>query len=153
MNTQLTTEEFEKALTRKAIKGVRHAAIVLNECYRLFWNRPTQVILDSMNGNLPETLQRFQANSTMGAAINAQLEETDVTERVIVSIPEGYSFDGAQFIYTPPVIPEVEVVEFEPELPIIEDGAVIVTQPVIVEHEPTPEPEVIVEEPTIQYNG
>jgi hypothetical protein len=142
MNTQLTTEEFEKQLTRKAIKGVRHAAIVLNECYRLFWNRPTQVILDSMNGNLVETLQRFQANSTMGAALNAQLENTDVTERVILAIPEGYSFDGTQFIYTPPTIPEVEVVEFEPELPIIEDGVVIVTQPVIVESE-LPSPDII----------
>ena len=115
MNTQLTTEEFEKALTRKAIKGVRHSAIVLNECYRLFWGRPTQVILDSMNNNLPETLQRFQANFTIGAAINAQLEGTDVTERVTLAIPEGYSFDGTYFIYTAPVIPEVEVEDLETE--------------------------------------
>jgi hypothetical protein len=35
----------------------------------------------------------------------------------------------------------------------IENGVIVITQPVVIEPEPTPEPEVIVEEPTIQYNG
>lgn len=124
MNTQLTTEEFEKQLTRKAVKAIRHAAIVLNECYRLFWNRPTQVILDSINGNLSETLQRFQANSTMGASLNAQLEQTDVVERVVVALPDGYSFDGTQFIYTPPIISLADETLETPPVPIIEDPTI-----------------------------
>lgn len=115
MITKLTTEEFEKDLTRRAIKGVRHAAIVLNECHGLFWNRPPEEILASINSKVAATIELFTANSAMGAAINEQLSKSDVEERVITSMPAGYSFNGTQFVYTAPV-PVVEE-EIPAELP------------------------------------
>ena len=102
MDTSLTTAEFEKSLTRKGIIATKHLADTLNECYAEFWNRDKQVILDSINGNLAATLERFGANSVLGYAVNSQLANTDITTRVIVQLPTGYSFNGTEFIYTSP---------------------------------------------------
>ena len=112
MDTSLTTSEFEKALTRKGIIATKHLADTLNECYAEFWNRDKQVIIDSINGNLVATLERFSANSQLGAAVNSQLEKTDIGTRVIVTMPTGYGFEDGQFGYTAP--------EPEPVLEIIE---------------------------------
>ena len=128
MYTSLTTAEFEKSLTRKGIIATKHLADTLNECYADFWRREPQAILDSINGNIDLTMQRFLANSELGAAVNAQLEKTDISIRVIVQLPTGYGFDGTQFTYTEPV---VVVPEPQPE-PTTEP------QP---EPTPTPEPE------------
>ncbi len=126
-----TTEEFEKDLTRKAVKAVIHLQVVLSSCYYEFWDRPTQEILDSINSDVPETMARFSGNTAIGMAINERLEATDWEGRVPVTMPEGYSFDSTTntFNYTAPVV-------IVPELEVIEE---IVTS--------DPEPEVIVEEP------
>ena len=113
MDTSLTTEEFEKSLTRKGIIAAKHLADTLNECYRDFYNRDTQVILDSINGNLAATLERFAANSELGAAVNTQLAKTDITSRVIVAMPIGYSFNGTEFIYTAPIAEPLAPIENE----------------------------------------
>jgi hypothetical protein len=47
-------------------------------------------------------MQRFKANSELGAAVNLQLEKTDVLTRVIVSMPEGYVFENGAFAYVAP---------------------------------------------------
>ena len=107
MDTSLTTAEFEKALTRKGIIATKHLADTLNECYAEFWRREPQAILDSINGNLAATLERFAANSELGAAVNSQLAKTDITSRVIVAIPTGYSFNGTEFIYISPIENEI----------------------------------------------
>jgi hypothetical protein len=99
MDTSLTTAEFEKGLTRKGIIATKHLADTLNECYSDFWRRDKQTILDSINGNLAATLERFSANSQLGAAVNSQLEKTDVTSRVIVSMPTGYGFEDGKFVF------------------------------------------------------
>ena len=99
MDTSLTTAEFEKGLTRKGIIASKHLADTLNECYAEFWSREKQVILDSINGNLAATLERFAANSQLGAAVNSQLEKTDVASRVIVSMPTGYGFADGKFVF------------------------------------------------------
>jgi hypothetical protein len=109
MDTSLTTSEFEKGLTRKGIIATKHLADTLNECYAEFWNRDKQTILDSINGNLVATLERFAANSQLGAAVNSQLEKTEVASRVIVSMPTGYSFNGVEFNYTAPVVQDESV--------------------------------------------
>jgi hypothetical protein len=115
MDTSLTTAEFEKGLTRKGIIATKHLADTLNECYADFWHRDKQVILDSINGNLAATLERFAANTELGAAVNAQLEKTDVASRVIVSMPIGYGFEDGKFGYTAPVVtapePVLEIIE------------------------------------------
>jgi hypothetical protein len=116
MLEQLTPTEYNRELTERAIKALTHLANTMNECYYLFYARNTQVILDSMNANIALTLERFAANSQLGAAVNSQLEKTDVTSRVIVSMPTGYGFEDGKFAYTAPVVtaPEPEP-EPEPE--------------------------------------
>jgi hypothetical protein len=52
-------------------------------------------------------MQRFKANSELGAAVNLQLEKTDVTTRVIVNMPAGYVFENGAFAYAEPT-PEIE---------------------------------------------
>jgi len=112
MDTSLTTAEFEKGLTRKGIIATKHLADTLNECYAEFWNRDKQEILDSINGNLAATLERFAANSELGAAVNSQLEKTDIISRVIVTMPTGYKFADGKFVYTAPAPePVLEIIE------------------------------------------
>jgi len=113
MDTSLTTSEFEKGLTRKGIIATKHLADTLNECYADFWRRDKQVILDSINGNLAATLERFAANSELGAAVNAQLEKTDIISRVIVSMPTGYGFADGKFVYTAPIVESFTPIENE----------------------------------------
>lgn len=134
INIQQTTEEFEKELTRKAVKAVIHTQVVLSDCYYKFWDRPTQEILDSINSDIPRTMAMFDGNTAIGTAVNERLEKLEGIDwegRVPVVMPEGYSFDSTTntFSYTAPVVivPEPEVIEE------------IIT--------PDPEPEVIVEEP------
>lgn len=99
-----TPEEFEKELTRKAVKALIHLQVVLSDCYYKFWDRPTQEILDSINSDVPETMARFLGNTMIGMAVNERLEATDWEGRVPVVMPEGYDFDSTQmkFVYTPP---------------------------------------------------
>ena len=113
MDTSLTTAEFEKGLTRKGIIATKHLADTLNECYAEFWNRDKQTILDSINGNLAATLERFAANSELGAAVNSQLSKTDIPTRVIVAMPTGYSFNGTEFIYAAPIVESLAPIENE----------------------------------------
>lgn len=99
MLEQLTPTEYNRELTQRAIKAVHHLASTMNECYALYWNREPQAIVDSMNANIALTLERFGANSQLGAAVNAQLEKTDVASRVIVSMPTGYGFADGKFVF------------------------------------------------------
>ena len=112
MLEQLTPTEYNRELTQRAIKAVYHLASTMNECYALFWSREPQVIIDSMNANIDLTMQRFLANSELGAAVNAQLAKTDIGTRVIVAMPIGYGFNGTEFIYTSPAPePVLETIE------------------------------------------
>jgi hypothetical protein len=99
MLEQLTPTEYNRELTQRAIKAVHHLASTMNECYALFYNREPQTILDSMNANIALTLERFAANSQLGAAVNSQLEKTDIATRVIVSMPTGYGFEDGKFVF------------------------------------------------------
>ena len=111
LTTTPTTEEFERELTRKGIKAIVHSALVLNECYDAFWNRPTDEILTSINANVIETLTKFGANTAIGTAINEKLALTDQEIRVTVVMPEGYGFDGTQFTYAQSIIDTPVVLE------------------------------------------
>ena len=113
MDTTLTTAEFEKGLTRKGIIATKHLADTLNECYAEFWQRDPQAILDSINGNLAATLERFAANSELGLAVNSQLAKTDIGTRVIVAMPTGYGFNGTEFIYNAPIVESLAPIENE----------------------------------------
>jgi len=113
MIENLTPAEFNRELTVRAVKAAYHVAVTLNECYSLFWNRDPQVIVASMNENIPLTMERFLANTELGAAVNSQLAKTDIATRVIVAMPDGYTFNGVEFTYTAPIIENHEPIENE----------------------------------------
>jgi hypothetical protein len=102
MIENLTSTEYNRELALRALKAVNHLAVTMNECYHLFWTRDKQEILESLNANLDLTMQRFVANSELGAAVNLQLEKTDVLTRVIVNMPAGYVFENGAFAYVAP---------------------------------------------------
>jgi hypothetical protein len=102
MIEKLTPTEYNRELALRVVKAVNHLAATMNECYHLFWDRDKQEILDSLNANLELTMQRFKANSELGAAVNLQLEKTDVLTRVIVNMPEGFIFENGAFAYAEP---------------------------------------------------
>lgn len=117
MIEKLTPTEYNRELALRALKAVNHLASTMNECYHLFWSRDKQEIVDSLNANLELNMQRFLANSELGAAVNSQLAKTDVTTRVIVNMPEGYVFENGAFAYTAPVVTvEEPTIEPEPEV-------------------------------------
>jgi len=122
MIESLTPTQYNRELAIIQTKAARHYAITQNECYHKFWNRDPQVILDSINSNIPLTLERFQGNTELGMAVNKELEKTDVDERCIVTMPQGYSFDGTIFKYDTPVVvvdlnPDVVIVPPLPDMP------------------------------------
>jgi hypothetical protein len=98
----ITPQQYNNNLTLIALDAVRHLAITLNECYRKFWQRDSAEILASLNANMTLTLERFHANTALGTAINAQLEAAGDALRVIVTMPDGYSFQNGAFTYSSP---------------------------------------------------
>jgi len=122
MIESLTPTQYNRELAIIQTKAARHYVITQNECYHKFWNRDPQVILDSINSNIPLTLERFQGNTELGMAVNKELEKTDIVERCIVTMPQGYSFDGTIFKYDTPVVvvdpnPDVVIVPPLPDMP------------------------------------
>jgi hypothetical protein len=96
----ITPQQYNNNLTLIALDAVRHLAITLNECYRKFWQRDSVEILASLNANIPLSLERFHANTTLGIALNAQLEAAVETLRVITTMPDGYAFTDGAFTYS-----------------------------------------------------
>ena len=111
----LTPTQYNRELAAIQTKAARHYAVTQNECYHKFWNRDPQIVIDSINSNIALTLERFGGNTDLGLAINKQLEKTDVVERCILTMPQGYSFNGTIFRYDTPVA----VVDLNPD-PVIE---------------------------------
>jgi hypothetical protein len=98
----ITPQQYNNNLTLIALDAVRHLAITLNECYRKFWSRDSAEILASLNASIPLALERFHANTALGTAINAQLEASGDAFRVIVTMPDGYSFQNGAFAHSSP---------------------------------------------------
>lgn len=104
----ITPAQFNRDLTIIQAEAARHYAITQNQCYRQFWDRDPQVIVDSLNADIPLALERFEGNTELGEAVNKQLAKTAFTERCIVVMPPGYAFNGTAFSYTPPAPPDEE---------------------------------------------
>jgi hypothetical protein len=108
----LTPQQQFRELTLRGLKATLHHAQTLNECYHLFWSSPN--VLEMLNENIALTMARFTENTLLGTALNHALEQAGETVRVIVTMPEGYAFDGAAFTYTAPATPEPEPPAEEP---------------------------------------
>lgn len=64
-----------------------------------------------LNHDVALTLARFHENTALGNALNHALEQAGETLRVIVTIPDGYGFDGTAFTYTAPITETLEPLE------------------------------------------
>lgn len=117
----LTYKEQDREFTLKALKAVRHVILVMNEVYRDFWNRNPQQIVETMNANVTLYLERFESNTILGIVLNDRAEAAGLSDRMHITIPEGYSFDSVTntFSYTAPVVvspdPEPEIIVEEPD--------------------------------------
>lgn len=140
IDEEMTSQEYEKFLTQRAIKCLYHAVVTFEECYRLFWGRQPETIIASLNENVPKTLARFASNTEIGNALNYQMAKTKHTVRVPVTMPEGYGFDSESltFSYNIPVVatPEPEVIidlnpVLEPPVLDVIESEVIVEEPMI----------------------
>ena len=116
-----TYKEQDREFTLKALKAVRHVILVMNEVYRDFWGRNPQQIVETMNANVALYLERFESNTILGIVLNDRAEAAGLSDRMHITMPEGYSFDSATntFNYTAPVVvlpdPETEVIVEEPD--------------------------------------
>jgi len=102
---QTPSQQFRE-LTLRGLKATLHHAITLNECYHLFWS--SQNTLAMLNENIALTMARFHENTALGNALNHALEQAGETVRVIVTMPDGYAFNGTAFTYTAPAPPAEE---------------------------------------------
>jgi hypothetical protein len=118
----------------------------MNEVYRDFWSRDPQQIIDSLNADLQLSLSRFDSNTLIGNMVNDRMAAAGQSERVAVTMPEGFSFDAENnlFVYTAPVVVEPE--------PVVEPGGTapepVLADPVVVSEEPVVEPTPDLSEPT-----
>jgi hypothetical protein len=106
----LTYKEQNRDFSLKVLKAVRHLALTMNDVYRDFWSRDPQQIVDSLNADLQLSLQRFNSNTLIGNMVNDRMAAAGQSERVTVTMPEGFSFDteNSVFVYTVPVAIEPE---------------------------------------------
>ncbi len=102
----LTPQQHFRELTLRGLKATLHHALTLNECYHLFWSSPN--VLEMLNTDLALTMARFSENTLLGNALNHALEQAGETVRVIVTMPDGYAFNGMAFTYTAPAPPAEE---------------------------------------------
>ena len=108
----LTYTQQNREFSLKFLKAVRHLVITMNEVYRDFWNRDPQKIVDSLNENIPLSLERFTSNTLFGTVANDRMAAAGQPERVAVTMPDCFSFDEENnvFVYTSPVESEPEPV-------------------------------------------
>jgi hypothetical protein len=105
----ITPQQHFRELTLRGLKATLHHAITLNECYHLFWQSPNVLVM--LNENIALTMARFTENTLLGTALNHALEQAGEALRVIVTMPDGYAFNGTAFTYTAPIIENPETIE------------------------------------------
>lgn len=109
------------AIEMHTLKGVIHLATVLTESYERFWNlrpevnsllgftdRTPEAIVADLNADYDLASERNAKHYEMATTVNQWLSDAGHPMRVPTSLPEGYSNDGAAFVYTAPAIPEPE---------------------------------------------
>jgi len=102
----------------RAARAIRHSIIALNQVYKDFWGREPQKIVDSLNSNIPVSLERFHENTDTGAFLNIKAAKLGIKERVTVVMPKNYNFDSESMVFTYTIPPAPVFVEPEPVEPI-----------------------------------
>ncbi len=104
--TPLQAHRFAvKKATLHCLVEADHLASAMAKAYGIFWDAPTDTILEMLNSNTEFWLDVLQRNTAVGTVINAQLDAINLPEfahRVPVTMPAGYAFAEGQFTYTAP---------------------------------------------------
>jgi len=90
-------------------EAAHHFAGVLRSGWERYWQRSPETILADMAADMQTTLAIFTLNTQAGTAVNALLDtlaDDRFTARAPVALPDGWTFDGTAFAYTPPAEPE-----------------------------------------------
>lgn len=106
MNTTLiehkTHRQQDNDLAILAKTAIHKLIVSFKQIYKNFWSRDPQTIVDTMNQDVPLYLARFEENTAIGNFHNERAELLGITERIPVTMPDGYSFNGQIFVYTEP---------------------------------------------------
>lgn len=98
---QADLDAKDRSVLRVA-ESLNHAAAVLRHENDAFWALPTERLLAVLNANIPLTLATFEANSAVGAPLNAiltQLGDPRLTERAPTTLGRSdIEFDGSEFV-------------------------------------------------------
>jgi hypothetical protein len=95
--------ETVRQATLNCLVEADHLASAMLTAYGIFWDAPTETVLEMLNSNVAFWLDVLQRNTAVGTTINAQLDAANLPQfshRVPVTMPEGYSFSGVAFTYS-----------------------------------------------------
>ena len=86
-------------------EATHHLASTIRNANARFWELPTGRLLDLLNANVPLTLATFAANTALGTAVNASLDELALpqfpTRAPVQPGRADIIFDGTAFILKP----------------------------------------------------
>jgi len=103
--------------TLQCLTEANHLASAMAGAYGTFWSASPEIVLELLNSNIPHWLDVLQRNTAVGTTINAQLDAANLPEfqcRVPVVMPDGYAFNGTEFVYAAPIIENPEQLENDP---------------------------------------
>ena len=111
---QLTENEADlaakDALVLQAGEATHYLASILCSTNSAFWSLPTDRLLAVLNADVGSTIATFQANTALGMQVNASLDALGVaafTNRAPTETGRtDIIFNGAEFVFVPPVVTE-----------------------------------------------
>jgi hypothetical protein len=95
--------EAVRQATIKCLVEADHLASAMSTAYGIFWDAPTETVLEMLNSNIAFWIDVLQRNTAVGTVINAQLDAANMPEfshRVPTTMPEGFAFTEGQFTKT-----------------------------------------------------
>lgn len=98
-------------VTLAAAEAANHLATVMRAGWVAFWQRDPAEVLADIAADIPKTLAIFALNTQAGTSVNALLDAINdprFPARSPVDLPPYWSFNGTEFVYTPPPAPEPE---------------------------------------------
>lgn len=109
--TTLESDLAEKdASVLRCAEAAHHLAAILGNENARFWAVPTERLLDVLNHDVATTLATFAANTALGVALNAVLDQIDDTRfHARAPVEPGRSdivYQDGAFVFIPPPEPE-----------------------------------------------
>lgn len=93
------------ALILQVAEATNHLAVTLKQTNDQFWSLPTDRLLAVLNADVASTLATFAANSAIGQAVNASLDELALpqyqTRAPLTTGRNDIQLDGNSFVLVP----------------------------------------------------